>query len=465
MRQYLLLIFCFILVQIDAQQVRTLSLSEAVNLGLNNAIEIKNLLLDEQIQQAQNKQITGSVYPQISASGQLTYYANLPKIIFPTSDISVYQVLEKEGISDDQGNKITVKNASFGFQPVSFVAPLNYQYGVSVQQLLFQPDIFVALQARNTVLEMAKANTEVSRQKVKEAIQKAYYAVLVAQSQKTVIDATMIRLEKLHNEVTQMFKNGFAEKLDIDKLSVTLNNTKSAQNQINNGILMSKSLLKNTLGIPQQDSVILTETLEINQLQADILALDENLDYNNRSEIAALEVAKKLQNLDLKRYKLSYLPTVAAFYQFQRSGQRNESYAIGGNSPWFAYNTGLIGLSINQTLFDGFQNKNRIQQVKLNIEKLENSSSQLKQYIDLENNIAKSSLRNAVLNLEVQKRNLELAESVFQSTTKKYQAGLGSSFEVIQTDTEYQRASGSYFQALYDASIAKVNFYKSIGKL
>ena len=262
-----------------------------------------------------------------------------------------------------------------------------------------------------------------------------------------------------------MYKNGFAEKLDIDKLAVTLNNTKSAQNQLNNGISISLSVLKNSLGIPQQDSIILTEKLDVNQLQADVLDLDQSLNYNNRSEILALEVAKKLQHLDHKRYKLSYLPTVAAFYQFQRSGQRNESYAVGGNSPWFAYNTGLVGLSVNQPIFDGFQNRQRIQQVKLNIEKLENSSSQLKQYIDLENNIAKSSLRNAVLNLEVQKRNLELAESVFQSTTKKYQAGLGSSFEVLQTDTEYQRASGSYFQALYDASIAKVNFYKSIGKL
>ncbi|MBK6497548.1 MAG: TolC family protein [Saprospiraceae bacterium] len=151
--------------------------------------------------------------------------------------------------------------------------------------------------------------------------------------------------------MTQMFKNGFAEKLDIDKLSVTLNNTKSAQNQLNNGISISLSVLKNSLGIPQQDSLILTEKLDVNQLQADVLDLDQSLNYNNRSEILALEVAKKLQHLDHKRYKLSYLPTVAAFYQFQRSGQRNETYAIGGNSPWFAFNTGLVGLSVNQTVF------------------------------------------------------------------------------------------------------------------
>ena len=69
------------------------------------------------------------------------------------------------------------------------------------------------------------------------------------------------------------------------------------------------------------------------------------------------------------------------------------------------------------------------------------------------------------MNLEVQKSNMELAESVFNTTTKKYQSGLGSSFELIQTDTELQRAMGSYFQALYDAYVAKVNFQKSIGKL
>jgi outer membrane protein TolC len=176
-------------------------------------------------------------------------------------------------------------------------------------------------------------------------------------------------------------------------------------------------------------------------------------------------VAKKLQELDIKRFKMAYLPTVAAFYQFQRSGQKNDIYDVNGSGPWFAFNTGLLGLSVKQPIYDGGQKKNKIQQAKLKLQKIENNAIQLTRYIDLENSIAKNSLSNALLNLEVQKRNMELAQTVMNSTTKKYQSGLGSSFEVIQTDTELQRANGSYFQALYDAYVAKVNYLKSIGKL
>lgn len=465
MKQFLLAILVFVFFQAHGQQIRALSLTDAVNLGLNNAIDLKNLVLDEEIQVAQNKEITATALPQITASGQLTYYTNLPKIPFPSSDISIYQVLAKEGVKDGNGNIVNPANATFQFNSVSFVAPLNYQIGIGVQQLLFQPDVFVALKARQTVLEMAKANTTLAKDKVKESVQKAYYAVLVAQNQKKLIDANMSRLEKLHYEMEQMYKNGFVEKLDIDKLSVAINNTKSAQNQLNNGIAISQSVLKNALGISQNDSLVLTDQLSLEELQAVIMTMDEPFDYSNRHELQSLSIAKKLQELDMKRYYMGYLPTVAAFYQLQKSGQRNEDYSVGGSSPWFSFNTGLVGLSINQPIFDGFQKKYKIQQIKLQMDKIENSSIQLKQYFDLENSIAKSSLRNAVLNLDVQKRNMDLAESVFNTTTKKFQGGLGSSLDVIQTDTELQRANGSFFIALYDAYIAKVNYLKSIGKL
>lgn len=465
MKQFLLAILVFVFFQAHGQQIRALSLADAVNLGLNNAIDLKNLVLDEEIQVAQNKEITATALPQITASGQLTYYTNLPKIPFPSSDISIYQVLAKEGVKDGNGNIVNPANATFQFNSVSFVAPLNYQIGIGVQQLLFQPDVFVALKARQTVLEMAKANTTLAKDKVKESVQKAYYAVLVAQNQKKLIDANMSRLEKLHYEMEQMYKNGFVEKLDIDKLSVAINNTKSAQNQLNNGITISQSVLKNALGISQNDSLVLTDQLSLEELQAVIMTMDEPFDYSNRHELQSLSIAKKLQELDMKRYYMGYLPTVAAFYQLQKSGQRNEAYSVGGSSPWFSFNTGLVGLSINQPIFDGFQKKYKIQQIKLRMDKIENSSIQLKQYFDLENSIAKSSLRNAVLNLDVQKRNMDLAESVFNTTTKKFQGGLGSSLDVIQTDTELQRANGSFFIALYDAYIAKVNYLKSIGKL
>lgn len=465
MKQLILLTLVFTFNHSMAQQIRALSLNEAFETALNNVIEIKNLKLDEEIQMALNEEIKRSALPQISATGQFTYYTNLPVIPFPTSDINVYSVLAKEGVKDANGNAIDVSKASFGVQSVSFVAPVNYQAGIGLQQLLFQPDVFVALQARQKVMELAKNNTNVSVQKLKEAVQKAYYSVLIAQNQKTVLLSSLQRLEKLKNDMTQMYNNGFAEKLDIDKLSVTLNNTRAAQNQLNNGILISLAVLKNTLGIPQSDSLILTDQLDVQKLQSDIMLLDTPLNYENRSEYDVLATSKNLQELDLKRYKMGYFPTVAAFYQLQRSGQRNEIYDINGSGAWFAFTTGLVGISINQPIYDSGIKSKKIQQAKLKLQKIDNATAQFKQFVDLENVIAKNSLSNALINLEVQKSNMELAESVFNTTTKKYQSGLGSSFELLQTDTELQRSIGSYFQALYDAYIAKVNYSKSLGKL
>jgi outer membrane protein len=456
---------CSIIYGLNGQEINRISASQAVDIALKNSVELKNLKLDVDIQTLKNKEVIASAYPQISAAGGVTYYTNLPKIQFPTSNFSVYEVLEKEGVKDGNGASISRNSASFGSQAVSFVAPLNMQFGLSVNQLLFQPDLFVAYKARATVLEFANKNILIAEDKVKEAVQKAYYAVLIAQKQKEVLSATRSRLDKLLEESTQLYKNGFVEKLDIDKLQVSINNTQTAQNQLNNGINISVDLLKNTMGLNQRDSIILTDELNLANIQSELLITSiQNFDYGKRNEFSLLTTAKRLQELDMERNKLGLLPTVAAFYQLQRSGQRNEDFIV-NDSPWFWFTTGLIGLSVNQPIYDGGQRKHRVNQSKLGIQKIENSIEQLKQYIDLDQSIAKNSINNAVLNLEVQDRNKNLAQSVFETTKVKYQSGLGSSFEVLQADTELQRANGSYFQALYEAYVAKVSYMKAIGNL
>lgn len=448
-----------------AQTVHELSLQQAIDLALQNAENLQNLRLDEKIQELNNKEITGSIYPQLSASGQGTYYTNLPQIQFPNSNFPIYQVLQNEGVKDVNGNPITTANSTTTSQPISFQAPLNFQFGATVNQLLFQPDIFVALKARDEVLQYNRANTKVAEEGVKESVQKAYYSVLIAVEQQRILNETLTRLDKLTNEMTEMFKSGFVEKLDIDKLTVNKNNTNTAINQISNGIKISKDLLKNTIGLPIKDDIVLTEKLEPQDLQALLLENSDNFNYENRSEIGLLNVGRRLQEVDILRQKSAYLPTVSAFYQFQRAGQRNPDFALPGESPWFFFNTGLLGLNINQPIFDGFQKKYKIEQAELKLIQVDNSMKQLKRAIDMEQNIAKSSLSNALLNLDIQQRNIDLAREVFETTQTKYENGVGSSIELIQADTAFQQAQGAYFQALYDSYVARIAYFKSVGRL
>ena len=458
-----LMLLSFFTTRLQGQEVYEITAAQAVDLAFKNAADLKNARLDYKIAEARNKEITGMANPQVSGSLTGNHYLTLPQIQFPDgSEKSIYDVLRAEGVKDGSGNTI-IKEGEFKVQNFSFFAPWNVTAGFTVNQLLFEPQVFVGLQARRALLESGDLQIKVTEDKIKEAVYKSYYAVLIAKKQLLFVQESEKRLEKLNSDMRVMFANGFVEKLDIDKSTVSLNNTRAVINQLKNGIAIGYAALKMTLGLSQADSLVLKDSLSSWQVKEGLL--EEIFSYDDRNEIKLLNKAKELQTYDIRRYKLSYYPTVAAFYNFQANGQRNSNYASATGKPWFWYNTNIIGLNVNVPIFDGFQKKNKIRQAEFTLEKVENTLDNAKKGIDLEKTIAKNSLANAILNMDVQESNMELATKIYNTEKRKYEEGIGSSFNVLQSDTDLQQAQFNYFRALYDAIIAKVSYLKALGKL
>lgn len=447
---------------LKAQEIYKLTVKDAVDIAFKNVTDLKNARLDYKIAEARNREITGMALPQVSGSFQGNRYLSLPQIQFPDgTEETIYSVLRENGVRDGAGSPIT-KAGEITFRNVSFIRPWNINGGVSVQQLLFEPQVFVGLEARRALLESSGLQIKVAEDKVKEAVYKNYYAVLIAQKQLGFVQESIKRLEKLSADINEMYKNGFVEKLDIDKTTVSLNNTKTIENQLRNGIAIGYAVLKMTLGLSQADSLVLKDELTARQVKDG--SLEDAFSYENRNEVKLLNSARKLQGYDIRRYRLSYAPTLAAFYNYQRNGQRNAK-SSSNNNPWFWYSTSLVGLSINVPIFDGLQKKNKIRQSQFTLEKVENTLDQAKKGIDLEKTVAKNTFSNAILTMDSQEENMQLAEKVYNTVKKKYEQGVGSSFEVLQADTEMQQAQSNYFKALYDAIIAKINYQKALGKL
>ena len=133
------------------------------------------------------------------------------------------------------------------------------------------------------------------------------------------------------------------------------------------------------------------------------------------------------------------------------------------NKPW--YPTTLIGAKISIGIFDGLQTNYRIQQSKLEIMKADNNLKMVQQGIDLEVASAKTNLLNASSSLDTQKKNIELAESIYKTTKLKYEQGVGSNLEVMNAETSLKEAQTNYFNALYDALVAKVDYDKANGNI
>jgi len=457
------IIFLFFLSsRASAQQIYEITAKEAVDLAFKNVADIKNAHLDYQIADARNKEITGMALPQVSGSLSGNHYLSLPLIQFPdATEQTIYDVLKREGVKDASGNPIT-SSGQFVVRDFSFFSPWNVNAGINVQQLLFEPQVFVGLQARKALLEASGLQIKVAEDKVREAVYKSYYAVLISQKQLLFVQESRKRLDKLAHDMQAMYKAGFAEQLDIDKTTVSLNNTRAVENQLKNGVTIGYAVLKMTLGLSQSDSLALKDTLTAAQVKEGLL--EENFSYEDRNEIKLLNKSKALQAYDIKRYKLSYFPTVSAFLGLQKTGQRSSS-SNGNNEPWFWYNTNQVGLSINVPIFDGFQKKYKIKQSQLTLQKLDNTLDNAKKGIDLEKTVARNTLMNAILNMDVQEDNMKLAEKVYNTEKKKYEAGLGSSFNILQSDTDLQQAQSNYFKSLYDAMVARVTYLKALGKL
>lgn len=457
-RVLILILHCFALAILPAgaQTRYDLSVQEAVDIAFKNVMTLKNAQVDYKIQEAQNKEIFGRALPQISASAGAQYYLKLPQILFPNAaEAGIYNVLVKENLLP-AGTIIPTPT----IQALSFQQPWNLNVGASVQQLLFQPDVFVGLQARKTALDLSAAKLEQTKVGIKDSAYKRYYSILIAEKQLLYLNEGVKRLEKLYNDDSIMYKNGFAEKLDLDRVQVQLNNLKTTQSVVHNAVNLSYAALKFALGISQKDTVVLKEELTSSSLKEKIL--EDSFAYEDRVEIKYLAQARKLSELDVKRNKLGYLPTVAFGGSYAITGQ-GQKFFTDNNTRWFT--TAFVGLNVSVPIFDGYQRRYKTVQARLNVEKLDNNITYLKQAIDLEQVITKQSLQNALLNLDMQERNLQLAERVFNTTKLKFQQGLGSSFEVLQSDTDYQTAQSNYFTALYNAIIAKISFQTSLGKL
>jgi outer membrane protein len=444
---------------VHAQQKYELTVKEAVELAYKNVFELKNAELDYKIQEAKNREIFGQALPQVSGNISANRYLQLPKILFPdATSTAVYSILKAEGVSGSGGPIVNVPDPAL--REVSFQQPWNTSIGATVTQLLFQPDVFVGLQARKTALELNEAIIGQTKEKIKDSAYKRYYAILIVQKQLHFLNESVIRLEKLYHDDSIMFKNGFAERLDLDKVQVQLNNLRTAQSTVESAVTLSYAYMKFALGLSQKDTVVLKDDLTVENIKQGLL--DESFSYDNRAEIKTLTVLEQLQKLDVKRYKMGYLPTASLSGNYSVNGMGQKFFT---DKSTFWLKSSYVGVNINVPIFSGFQRKYKIEQAQLNLQKAQNNIENVKQAIDFEQVATKESLKNALFNLDIQERNLDLALRVYNTTKLKFEQGLGSSFEVLQSDSDYQQAQSNYFNALYNATVAKISYQYSLGKL
>ena len=437
----LLSLMCAInLIAQNDKPLHAFSLENCVAYAQKNNVQVKNSLLSIDAQIQTNREIGAAAFPTIGTNVGGTDYTKIPTSLLPAQIFG---------------------GTAGTFIPVQFGTKFNANYGANFQQLLFDGQVFVALQARETSLEMQRKNAAVTEEAIKANIYKIYYQLSASKTQLNILDANIDRLNKLAHDAEIMYKNGFAEKLDVDKVSVQLNNLQTEKIKANNSVAIGYMGLKMLMGMPVKDSLVLTEVINEQSLSTDVLVENE-FQYGIRKDFQYLSTVKKLSEYNVKRYQLSYLPTVNFSGAYSQNAQRSKfDFFDGGN--WFT--TSLLSLNVNLPLFNGFARDARVKRTKIELLQIENQIDALKNNIDNEINQAKLNYISSVATVSFQKKNMQLAENVYQQTKKKFEAGTGSNTEISAAQADLVSAQNNFMNALYSALIAKVDLLKATGKL
>lgn len=457
-------------VTVEAQQQNPeparFTLEECIQYALDNAVSIKNAAIDEEIADARVKETRGIGLPQIDGTVSLQHNHKLSPFFARA------EVAEQLGGVDLNG----LDPADVIAAPNFFQLPSNGNASISVNQILFNGSYLVGLRAANAYRELSKRSARQTKEEVIEQVSKAYYTVLINQDRLTLLDNNISRVDSLLKTTEAMYKNGFAESIDVDRVRVTLNNLVTERDKFNNLQELSLQLLKFQMNYPMARPLAVEG--DIASLQVDETVLQEyalNWDYTARSDYQLLEANRDLQQLDVRNKIAAGLPSLVAF---ATAGYSTQSPNIGGlfvtntnleesdligPDKWYDYS--FFGVSLNVPIFSGLQRSYRVQQAKLNLMKIENSFSSLKQAIDLEVKQAATSYLNAIKTLESQRENSELAERVARVTKIKFEQGVGSNLEVIDAESALKEAQTNYYNALYDALLAKIDLDKAYGKL
>ena len=437
------------------------TLKQAIDYAKKNNVNVKNALLDVQRQEQVNREVTAMAYPHINASIGTVFNPGIATTVLPNFiSPSTYQVLIDQGVRDGSGNPIRMP-AEFGFIEAQFGTRYSANAGVSLSQLLFDGQVFVGLLARKATIEFAAKNAEVTEEMIVANVAKVYYQLIVSRSQVELLDSNIALLEKNARDTRSLYENGFREKLDVDKTEVQLANLRTERNKVMNQVSNGYYGLKLLMGMPVRDELILTDTL----VESFVLdgALDaEGYKYENRKEYQYAQIGKQLNEYNLRRYKLSQIPTFSMNAVYAKNAQRS-TWNFLGRGDWFTISN--INLSLNIPIFNGFVTKSRIQQTRIDLQKTENQITALQLSIDREVSSAKNNFSSAIARLNTQKQTQTLAEQVYRQTKKKYEIGTGSQIEINVAQTDLKSAQTNYITALYDAVIAKIDYLQATGKL
>src|SRR6185437_10913205 len=328
------------------------TVADCINYAYEHQDSVHNAGLDIKSADYKVKEIFGSGLPQVNGTASFQDYLKPPATVGPN--------IFGGGPFDPNAPLVT-----FPFGIVKY----NNTYSLQATQLLFSGSFIVGLKAAKTLKELSQRSLTRTKIQTSVNVTKAYYQVLVSNEQIKLLDANIAQLKQQFDQTVQQNKQGFVEKIDVDRLDVQYNNLVTNRANVIRGLELNYEMLKFQMGMPIKQELTLTDKLEDINLNQQLVQSDADTSfYRNRIEYNLLETNIRLNELDVQNKKAAYLPTLNANAGLATVYQENKTKYLYNHT----YPNSYIGVTLNVPIFSGGQRLNQVRESQINVDKAKN---------------------------------------------------------------------------------------------
>ncbi|MFC4230398.1 TolC family protein [Parasediminibacterium paludis] len=421
MKALLILVSSVFTTTIAAQSTKQLTLDEAISSALSNNKAVQLAKMDETIATANYQQTEAIYLPQVGLS-YTAFSTNNPLNAFGFK-------LQQKSIAQNDFNPDLLNHPG---------ATPDFTTKLEVQQPIINLDAVYMRKGAAKQIEVYQYKTQRTKEYITFEVQKAYLQLQLAYDAVTVLEDALATTKALYTFTENHFKQGLIQKSDLLNVQVQVAGLENNLAKANSNIGNASDYLSALMGQPLGTLYTATKTV-FTTITKDSIA-------NTRADFMAMQKAIDASNLMIQSSKMSHLPKLNGFGDYQLNDSRMLGFGAG------AY---LVGAQLSWNIFQGHKTKNTIAAQTLERNKLAAQLAQQKEQSNVELSKAKRDIIDAQSEITKQKIAIEQSAEALRILQNRYEQGLVNTTDVMMATTQLSQQKFGLAQAIFNQNLSK----------
>ena len=425
---YYIILFMLLGCALSAPAQLALSLDECIRIALSENPTIKVKEMEITRVDYSRKEAIAKLLPTINLSGQYTRNLSLQTMYMDTPN---------------------------GTMAIKMGSDNTHAAGFQAQIPLVVPQLWKSIKLNeNQILQ----NVETARSNklpLVNQVEKAYYALLLAQDSKRVIEENHATA-KLNAEIFQKkFDLGAASEYDVLRANVAVTNLEPSILEAENSIVALMLQLKVLMGMDVRTEI--TPSQQLSDFRGEMYAralsntLGSDTTLANNTSLKSMDLQTDYLKKALDVQKMAWYPTLSGSASLMWHSMNNGSPVSG--LRWSRASN--VGLTLAFPIFQGGQRYYKQKQAQIAYDEMkwqrENLERSLRMQVETQNDVIAKNLKQ----IESNEDGVKMAQKANDIMQQSFKIGAASFIQLRDTEDALMAARLAYYQAIYNYLVAE----------